>query len=700
VGGAGDPGDKHPDGGSSSGHNQYASWQHQNRKARQRPAWDNTYSQPTPRNQPMVPKSWKRYEAELTHVPATVTTDQVYKAYTGHTKRSLMHAHVDDEEEDDEGGAWDGGEDRVGDEADAKDDGDDDDGNRDKKEYYLSPNEAKMYMHLQTVYGSDQVRMQRKDLFFQRMMDVQQAEQRQSNKERLRRQQQAEESKRRQQRQLKTIRQRFRKEQRRRFRTQYVTSRVLEYEHADRTQQYGLPQDYDSDDELDFGDKASSGRPKSDSIGSGEKASKEGSVAAHGSPAVQPVSPAHADTASHSPSTHRSNGQAETTAGKVSPKGTEASKKSKAANDSNKKDKGKESTRTKDNKDQLQNGVLNPKQNDSDRKANGTDDKAKTVPAPTKHDSVSRDKIDRPSKPVEDKQNSDVPVAPNKKSAVNNASNANDSTNHDVNKKKDGQSSAKSKGEPKSPQVVDSSKPTAAQQKTAKTESIHSDSSTKPPHTNKAGPAKMTNGVIDSSNGLPNNTAGKGQPETTKSTTGGTKTPEQKAPQTSQPASVENKTTKTEPAASERKARKGSEPAAPSSEAKAAKSVQQPVSESQTSKKTEPMTSEPKPAVKKTEHVTAKADQKSELGRKHSQPHKPQQQPAGKAVSDRQRSKSREKSHAPLTEEQQKKQLERKYGNLFNTHVGPAWDPHAKTPKMEGIDTVVLDEGKGRQFSL
>jgi hypothetical protein len=693
VGGAGDPGDKHFDGGSSSGHNQYAPWQHQNRKARQRPVWDNTFSQPTPRNQPLAPRSWKRYEAELTHVPATVTTDQVYKAYTGHTKRSLMHTHVDDE-----GGAWEGGEDRVGDEADTKDDADDDEGSRDKKEYYLTPNEAKMYMHLQTVYGSDQVRMQRKDLFFQRMMDVQQAEQRHSNEERLRRQQQAEESKRRQQRQLNTIRQRFRKEQRRRFRTQYVTSRVLEYERADRTQQYGLPQDYDSDDELDIGDKASyTGRPKSDSIGSAEKASKAGSVAAHDSPAVQPVSPAHEDTAFYSPSAHRSNGQAETTAGKVSPKGTEANKKSKAGNDSNKKDKGKESTRTKDNKDQLQNGVLNPKQNDSDRKANGTDDKARTVPAPTKHDS----EIDGPSKPVENNQNSDVPVVPNKKSAVNNASNATDSTNHDVNKKKDGQSSAKSKGEPKSPQVVNSSsKPTAAQQKTVKTEPIHSDSSTKPPHTNKAGPATMTNGVIDNSNGLPNNTAGKGQPETTKSTTGGSKAPEQKTPKTSQPASVE-KTTKTEPADSERKAGKSSEPAAPSSKAESVKSVQQPVPESQTRKKTEPMTSEPKPAVKKTEHVTAKADKKSEPSRKHSQPHKPQQQPpASKTVSDRQRSKSREKPHAPLTEEQQKKQLERKYGNLFNTYVGPAWDPHAKMPKMEGIDTVVLDEGKGRQFHL
>merc|ERR1712232_210922 len=35
---------------------------------------------------------------------------------------------------------------------------------------------------------------------------------------------------------------------------------------------------------------------------------------------------------------------------------------------------------------------------------------------------------------------------------------------------------------------------------------------------------------------------------------------------------------------------------------------------------------------------------------------------------------------------------------LFNVNMGPSWDPKAKVPKMEGIDTVVIEgkDGKGR----
>ena len=210
---------------------------------RVRPAWNNSLAVDPPQQTPsMAAPSWRRYEAELTHTPAITSSKQVYRAYTGRFKQQHQGALRDDDldERPSTKGSADG--------ADLDDEDEmDDSAASPNKEYVLTKKEAEMYLHLQNVYGSEAYRQQRKEWFFKKLTEVQLQELQQQAAERRRKQARREESRKRQYRQLANVRRKFRKEQMHRFRTQYVTSRVLEYEREDRDL-YGLPGDFEPDD--------------------------------------------------------------------------------------------------------------------------------------------------------------------------------------------------------------------------------------------------------------------------------------------------------------------------------------------------------------------------------------------------------------------------------------------------------------------
>ena len=215
--------------------------QESQRSKKKRSQWDSRLTQAPPQHGQPTVTSWRRYEAELSHVPAVTSTEQVYKAYTGRTKEQLR----DEEFNAGDGSGGHGKPRPVTTGSSENDDGGDEPEPRSRKEHILTRNEAKMYIHIQNVYGSEAFRQQRKQWFFKKLTDVQLQELKQQAEERRLKQQRKEESKRRQQRQLAYVRRKFRRQQLHRFRTQYVTSRVLEYEKVDRDL-YGLP---DSDDE-------------------------------------------------------------------------------------------------------------------------------------------------------------------------------------------------------------------------------------------------------------------------------------------------------------------------------------------------------------------------------------------------------------------------------------------------------------------
>lgn len=107
--------------------------------------------------------------------------------------------------------------------------------------YTLSRREASMYMQINSVYENTSFKKQRRKLFYNKLESVQveaiKAEQ-QNEKENARRNKESQE---RQARQLASVRQRFSDEQMHRFKTQYVTSRVLESEKENRLI-FGLPE--------------------------------------------------------------------------------------------------------------------------------------------------------------------------------------------------------------------------------------------------------------------------------------------------------------------------------------------------------------------------------------------------------------------------------------------------------------------------
>lgn len=58
--------------------------------------------------------------------------------------------------------------------------------------------------------------------------------------------------------------------------------------------------------------------------------------------------------------------------------------------------------------------------------------------------------------------------------------------------------------------------------------------------------------------------------------------------------------------------------------------------------------------------------------------------------------KSKTKKPKPQFDRRKKFEVnKKKYKKLFQVNRGPSWDPRCKTPKMEGIDTIVLEETDG-----
>ncbi|XP_070210367.1 uncharacterized protein [Littorina saxatilis] len=251
---------------------------------RRKPAWNNRFVKAQPHHRQPTVTSWKRYEAELTHVPELTSTDQVYKTYTGRSKRELRDEDLGEWGDPSRRDPSSGDPGRPTTKGSSKGDRREGEERKEKEEYVLTRNEAKTYLHLQNVYGCDAYRRQRKECFFKRLTDAQLQELKLQAEDKRRNQRKREESKRMQKRQLSYVRRKFRREQLHRFRTQYVTSRVLEYERGDRDQ-YGLPAEWDDEEEGE-GEGGESG-------GYGDESSRETTTDDPESQTRSPHTPGH-----------------------------------------------------------------------------------------------------------------------------------------------------------------------------------------------------------------------------------------------------------------------------------------------------------------------------------------------------------------------------------------------------------------------
>ncbi|GFR66397.1 hypothetical protein ElyMa_001969100 [Elysia marginata] len=203
------------------------------RGARRRPAW-NSNVKVDGHFQPTV--NLRKYENELTFKPSITTKEEVYHAYTGYDNLGSVE------------GADGPDEDRY---SPLSFDGDNSDRSRSNsgspgrsKERILSKREARAYIKMTGVYGSDAFKNQRKQWFMDKLASAQDKKAKLEEERRKAEERKRDEDRKKQQRQLNYVREKFRKEQVHRFRTQYVTSRVLEHEQANR-HEYGLPEEYD-----------------------------------------------------------------------------------------------------------------------------------------------------------------------------------------------------------------------------------------------------------------------------------------------------------------------------------------------------------------------------------------------------------------------------------------------------------------------
>lgn len=114
------------------------------------------------------------------------------------------------------------------------------------KDYVLNKREASMYISIKKTYANDTWRKQRENRFYQKLIEVQLEEWRQSHQHYAMRKFKKMESKYRQQLQLQELRNRFTEEQEARFKNQYITGKVLEHEWENR-HIYGLPEDMNSE---------------------------------------------------------------------------------------------------------------------------------------------------------------------------------------------------------------------------------------------------------------------------------------------------------------------------------------------------------------------------------------------------------------------------------------------------------------------
>ncbi|XP_067656711.1 golgin subfamily A member 6-like protein 25 isoform X2 [Haliotis asinina] len=181
----------------------------------------------------VIPKPMaSRRRGEDTHQPVLTDANELYKAYTGHTKRELRKG--DDTIS------------RIGSQYGEVYQATITISPRNAKEYVLTLREADAYKKMNSVYGTDSFRKKRKSYLLQKLITVELDQIKEHNQTVQERERKRVESKRRQQKQLNHLRKRFKDQQYRRFRSQYVTSRVLEHEKMNRNL-YGLPEEYAPD---------------------------------------------------------------------------------------------------------------------------------------------------------------------------------------------------------------------------------------------------------------------------------------------------------------------------------------------------------------------------------------------------------------------------------------------------------------------
>ena len=219
------------------------------KSTKRRPAWDSCVNVIGPL-QPKI--NLRKYENELTFKPSITTKEEVYIAYTGHDR---LYDSEDAAE--------------PGDERYSSLSSDEDASDRSRsnsrspgrnKERILSKREARAYLKMTAVYGSDAFKNQRKQWFLDKLALAQDQKAKLEEEMRKAEEKKRAEDRKKQQRQLNYVRDKFRKEQVHRFRTQYVTSRVLEHEQANR-HEYGLPEDFDDGTYLN-NDNSKSARSK------------------------------------------------------------------------------------------------------------------------------------------------------------------------------------------------------------------------------------------------------------------------------------------------------------------------------------------------------------------------------------------------------------------------------------------------------
>ncbi|ESO82899.1 hypothetical protein LOTGIDRAFT_155941 [Lottia gigantea] len=120
---------------------------------------------------------------------------------------------------------------------------------RQKKEYILSKRETYNYLNIHAAYNNDNTHKRRRNQVLNKMTKAQLELIKEHNELVKKREKQREESKRRQQKQLAYVRKKFEREQCRRFRTQYVTHRIVEHEVMNRDD-YGLPEKLGEDGDI------------------------------------------------------------------------------------------------------------------------------------------------------------------------------------------------------------------------------------------------------------------------------------------------------------------------------------------------------------------------------------------------------------------------------------------------------------------
>ena len=233
------------------------------RGVKRRPAWNNNVNVISH----SLPKAnLKKYENGLTFKPAITTKEEVYMAYTGTDKLGAPDAAV--ESDGDIYSSFSEGEDSNGSRSSSGSPGR-------SKERMLTKREAKAYLKMTAVYGSDAFKNQRKQWFMEKLALAQDQKAKLEEQRRKAEEKKREEDRKKQQRQLNYVRNKFRKQQVHRFQTQYVTSRVLEHEQANR-HEYGLPEDFDDGTQPDRGD-ASPGSRDGPSTQSGENKEEKSS---------------------------------------------------------------------------------------------------------------------------------------------------------------------------------------------------------------------------------------------------------------------------------------------------------------------------------------------------------------------------------------------------------------------------------------